>query len=111
MITLLLIYLGVLVTWTWYLATMMLKHRRDEGMKFTFEQKVFGYPMMVGGLVILDSIIMNMIIATILMFEVPKEWLYTDRCKRHMNEDGWRGKVARWSCRHFLDPFEEGGHC
>lgn len=111
MVTLALIYLGMLLTWTWYLATMMLKHKHDEGMEFTIEQKVFGYPMMYAGLILLDVIVMNFIIATLLMAELPREWLFTERCKRHIKESGWRGSFARWACRHFLDPFEEGGHC
>ena len=105
------IYLGMLITWMWYLATMMLKLKRDKGMKFTIEQKAFGYPMMIAGLVILDAIVMNIIIGTIMFVELPREWLFTTRCQRHMRENTFRGKIARWACRHFLDPFEIGGHC
>lgn len=106
-------YVVWFTTWTLYLAVMNLKMERDrlklEGKDFTIEQKIFGYPMLLIGLCM--DVVMNFFVGTILFLEIPKEMLLTTRCQRHMKDDTKRGKMARWICKHFLDPFEIGGHC
>jgi len=39
-------------------------------------------------------------------------WLtLTARAQRHLRDEGFRGRMARWLCERVLDPFQEGGHC
>ena len=70
--------------------------------------KVFSYAaLMVGWL--LDATF-NIVIGTLAFVELPHELTFTDRCSRHMMEEGWRGRIARWVCESWLNPMEEG-HC
>lgn len=104
-------------TWTQYLAVMALKEKRDalivEGKSFTKPQKIFGYPLLIRGLI--WDVFLNFFVGTICFLELPrydkKEWLFTGRVSRWNDTGGWRGDLARWFCHHFLDPFEKGGHC
>jgi len=110
-------YFTMSKTWEYYLAMMHLKEERDrlkaEGKDFSIEQKIFGYPMLVRGL--LWDVFLNSFVGTFFFAEPPrydkKEWLFTGRVSRWKDTYGKRGKIARWFCKHFLDPFEKGGHC
>ena len=97
------------VVWTFYLAGMHLKKRRDQ---LNWFAKGNAYVLLVFA-VILDFIF-NMTAGTILFFERPrpiKEPLFTARLKRHKAESrGWKKKVAFWFCEHLLNQFDEG-HC
>lgn len=107
------LYLSIAFMWVNYLAVMMLKDERDElreqGKDFSIEQKIWGYPVLLFMVVV--DVTFNMIPGTILYLEIPRELLFTSRCQRHMNEVGYRGDFARWCCKHFMDPFDKGGHC
>lgn len=48
----------------------------------------------------------NATAGSIMYLEVPREWLFTSRCKRHKDDAGWRGHVARWWARQLnqIDP-------
>lgn len=110
-------YFTMYKTWSYYLAVMHLKEERDklksEGKDFTVEQKVFGYPTLIIGLG--WDILLNFLVGSIMFLELPrydlKEYLFTGRVSRWNDTGGWRGDLARWFCRHYLDPFERGGHC
>ncbi len=52
----------------------------------------------------------NMTVFTILFAERPKEWLVTDRLKRHVNEHTFRGKMARWFGTTILNSFDHTGN-
>lgn len=55
----------------------------------------------------IDSILLKRIIV-----EVPRELLLTDRLERLLVEgEGVRYWIAHKTCKHLLDPHEEGGHC
>ena len=56
-------------------------------------------------------ILLNVTVGTVLFLELPRDVRFTRRVQRHMEKDDWRGAQARWWCDHFLDPFDEGGHC
>lgn len=67
-------------------------------------------------------LILNLIFASILFLDPPREWQFTKRCQRYIKEgNGFlqfikpirklRRKIAKWICKNALDPFEEGGHC
>lgn len=62
----------------------------------------------------LFDVLSNILIATPLFLEVPKEWLVTDRLDRYLNTTptSWRGQIATWICTSLLDYFDpRGEHC
>jgi len=51
---------------------------------------------------------------TVMFLDLPGRdtLLFTHLCKRHRNEDTWRGRMARFWCAKFLNPFNSSGrHC
>jgi hypothetical protein len=105
-IALLLAVIAMLIygTWIHYLAVMMLKQKRETMPKIA-EQ--FGYVVLYVGYAF--DILFN-IAASIPFLELPLDWLFTSRMKRHVKEDGYRGNLARWFCANLLEPFDKG-HC
>lgn len=101
----------MMVLWVHYLAIMALKRQRDKG-KLTKTALAFATPILVVGLVL--DVFFNLVFGSILFFpDFPRELLFTDRLQRHLEQsDGRRLKIAKWFCRHFLDPFDpDGKHC
>lgn len=71
--------------------------------------KGLGYSyIVVGGLL---DIAFNVTLGTLVFAEAPTTWTVTQRCKKHINDSGFRGRFARYVCARMLDPFQEGGHC
>lgn len=103
----------IFMWWTWilYLAIMPLVRVKDT---VSIEAKVLAYPVVALGL--LMDFLLNAVIATALFLEFPKykrgEWLFTGRVSRwnDTHHRGKRGRMARWICRHLLDPFDPKGH-
>lgn len=61
---------------------------------------------------LVSDVLFNFVFGTVSFLELPQEWLFTYRCSRHLKDRGWRGKIARWFCRNFMDPFDpDGRHC
>jgi hypothetical protein len=58
--------------------------------------------------IVLDFI-NNLIVFTLLFAELPREWLVTDRLKRHAKQHTVRGKLARYIGNVILDPFDHTG--
>ena len=107
------IYVSMSVMWVLYLAVMSLKMERDElkakGKDFTWQQKIFGYPVII--IMLLADVLFNITIGSLLFLEPPTQFLFTTRCQKHMHRKGFRGNLARTFCKYLLDPFEIGGHC
>jgi len=100
-------YLTFIATWIFYLAVMVLRRHKDE---LTGVARFFGWQVLFVG-ALLDAFL-NVVIATMFFLEPPREWLLTDRLKRHISADTWRGKLSRWVCFHLLDKFDPSGrHC
>lgn len=61
----------------------------------------------------LMDVFANLTIASLVFLEPPREWLVTDRLKRHIARGtGWRAAKAEWICTHLLDYFDPSGdHC
>jgi hypothetical protein len=97
-------------TWVFYLAIMNLDRNKK---KLTVWAKVFGYPVLLVGLVL--DVLFNAVIGSVLFLELPRldlgEWLFSGRVSRWNASKYWRGDMARFFCSNFLDPFDEGGHC
>lgn len=98
--------LGTVVLWTLYLAIMNLKSARDRG-TLTPIARAIGVPILVIGYAV--DFVVNVVPFSILLFEPPRETTVTARLKRHIDDDGRRGEIARWFARNFLDPFDPSG--
>lgn len=99
---------AVIILWIKYLAVMNLSAKKKEMNGWV---KLFAYPVAIVA-VILDAYI-NIIPATLVFFDIPREWMLTHRLERYKNcASGWRKTTAIWFCLHFLDPFDPSGqHC
>lgn len=94
-------------TWGMYLSVMNLMRAKDQ---LSTETKIFAYPLAAVG--VFADFAYNVVFGSILFLEPPREWLLTARLKRHLGEDGYKGNLSRWLCRHLLDPFDpKGTHC
>ena len=100
---------SVYALWLHYVLVMALRKAQKAG---TLSRAAYalGLPPLVVG-VILDALV-NIVVCTVVLSELPREWLVTDRLKRHKAAGGWRGKVAAWICEHLLNAFDpDGCHC
>jgi hypothetical protein len=59
------------------------------------------------------DLLANVLIASIVFLELPRELLVTDRLIRHTRgSHGWRAELALWICVTLLDVFDPSGrHC
>lgn len=56
--------------------------------------------------------IANVTLVSILFWDIPREYLVTQRLKRYkLLAEGKRKSVADWVCEHMLNPFDLDGHC
>ncbi len=96
--------------WLFYLAVMCLKGARDAG-RLTKWAKLFGYPILIVGYLL--DIIANVVILTVLLLELPHEFVVTERLSRHIKfSGGFRYAIAKWFCTNLLDPYDPSGcHC
>jgi len=109
LVTFLYFFMGF--TWIYFLAVMNLKRHLDELRWF---HKLWGYPAVY--LFLIVDAAFNLIVGTLCYLELPPYWkgeiLFTGRCKRLLNDPGWRGTVAHFWCSKFLNPFDPSGtHC
>lgn len=92
--------------WIFYLAVMSLKRSRDAGL-LTRTAYAFGLPVLALGLVL--DFLANVLVLTVLLFELPREGTVTSRLKRHnATSTGWRKAVAAWA-EPLLDPYDPTG--
>lgn len=80
--------------------------------RLTGFNRYMSIPIVVLGIVF--DIIGNLILATIIFMDVPREWMFTDRLKRYKNSDKLtrRSKIATYICDNILDPFDpRNNHC
>ena len=93
LLTVLLAYATLFVSWILYLAVMNLKaHRAELGPV----AKVHAYALLVIGLVV--DLFLTAVVGSALFLAPPRESTFTGRLKRHKLEGGWRGAVASWIC-------------
>lgn len=102
-------FLSFYVLWALYLLVMNLKRAHDNDTMTNTAYKL-GTPLLIVGY--LWDVICNLTYASVLFLEIPREWVITARLSRHIADEGWRGDLARWFCRHLLDPYDPSGcHC
>lgn len=99
----------VYLTWLYYLAVMSLKQARDEN-KLSHASSVVGQCILYPGLLL--DFLCNVFVFSVILMELPKEYLVTSRLSRWSKQHNWRGKIARWFCINLLDGFDPSGcHC
>jgi len=101
------VLLGALYAlWVFFLACMNLKRAKEAG-QLTRRALVLGTPVLWIGY-LLDAFV-NATLMTIVMVELPREWLVTDRLARHhRTSTGWRLHVVKWF-EPLLDPYDPSG--
>jgi len=101
------LYTLTLFTWVFYLAAMNMKRNiKHVGLV----AKLFAYPAMFIGYPL--DVMFNVFVGSIFFIEMPKELLFTSRCKRHYKHPGHRGNMARFFCKNLLNGFDpSGAHC
>lgn len=93
--------------WVFYLAVMNLKRVKDAG-KLGKVALTLGTPVLIVGLVL--DLLVNVLVMTILLLEIPQETTVTARLKRHKRESaGWRLRVTNWFASELLDHFDPSG--
>lgn len=58
--------------------------------------------------IVLDFI-NNMTVFSLIYFELPREWVVTDRLKRHAKGTGWRKSLSYWFGNTILNAFDHTG--
>ena len=97
------------IIWGFYLMMMPLKRNWKEG-KLNTISKIFGYPWL--AIFLIMDFTFNITWGTILFLDIPKEFLFTQRLNRYLDQSDryWRNKLANWMCINFLDSFDPDGH-
>ena len=100
------IFLAFYALWVFYLAVMNLKRVRDLGLLHK-SALVLGYPVLFLGYAL--DVILNVVVMTVLLLELPKETTISSRLKRHNRKGtGWRMPIVRFF-EPLLDPFDPSG--
>jgi hypothetical protein len=64
------------------------------------------------GFALVLDVAFNFTVGTVLFLRLPKvrRPTFTQRCKDHLEDEDFRGRMARFVCDGWLNPFE-AGHC
>lgn len=99
--------LAILFVWVQYLAIMNLQRARDN-QTLPRVAYVLGQPFLYFGL--LCDCLLNVFWITFMFFDLPREFLVTQRLERYKHgPDGWRKRLAAWWATNLLDPFDPKG--
>ena len=93
------------ILWVIYLAVMNLA-RVKNAHGLSKPVVILGTPLLFIGY-LLDALL-NWIVMTVILLEIPKETTVSERLKRHNKAGGWRGKIAAMF-EPILDPFDPSG--
>lgn len=98
------------VFWAFYVLIMGI-YRAYLAKRLGLVNLILGAPFVLVGL-FLDAFV-NLVIAPIIFFDSPREWLVTTRLIRYRNCDSaWRRNIATFICDNLLDVFDpSGNHC
>jgi hypothetical protein len=100
-----------LATASLYISVMKLRELRDSGElnRAHWSLTVVAYTLLGVGLVC--DMLLNWMVFTVVLLELPQEVLTTARVRRHkFTGTGWRQSVCIWFCTNFLKPFD-ANHC
>lgn len=95
--------------WVLFLAVMNLDQTKKEGNLHGFALYA-GYTVLAVGLLI--DLIVQVLVASLLWLELPREWTVSERVARLCKSgSGWRQRLALWFRAVLLAPFDRsGGH-
>jgi hypothetical protein len=100
----------IVYTYIFYLLLVVTMGAKAAWPQLSIVPKVLLVPAALVALVM--DMIFNLIPATVIFLDPPRELLFTKRLDRYEAEDaGWRYTVAVWICKNLLNPFQQGGHC
>lgn len=95
------------VLWLFYLAVMSLARARDAGTISIVAYRL-GMPVLYVGLVL--DFTTNVLFASLLFLELPREWTVSARLNRLAASGiGWRSQLARWIGTNLLNDFDARG--
>lgn len=97
---------GVFFLWLFYLAVMTLQRANDAG-KISPVAYRLGLVVLYIGLAL--DFLGNVVVLTVLLLELPREWLVTARLRRLVHSSDWRRPIARWIAEHLLNDFDSRG--
>jgi len=100
-----LMLLAVYLLFVFYAAVMNIKRVRDMG-KLNWLGKALGYPTLLIGYTL--DVVVNVVVMTVVLFELPRELTVTSRLKRHQRSSGWRLAVVKFF-EPLLDPLDPSG--
>lgn len=67
-------------------------------------------PFVLYGLIL--DVLHNVTLFNLIFWDIPRDATVTARLKRHRDDPGFRGKIARFMCEKMLSPFDHtGNHC
>ena len=101
--------LWLYIGWCCYVLIMGLYRAHLSG-NLVGANRVLAYPIVLFGLA-LD--VFSNLAASVIFFDLPREFLVTGRLKRYQaDQKGWRYRVAKYICDKILDVFDPtGDHC
>src|ERR1700747_1945493 len=102
------IFLAILVTWALYLMYCALHASMKSG-KFALTPwpvRLLSYALL--GVMLTADVAFNLTVGSLLFAEAPDIYhpTFTQRCAAHKQDQDWRGRLARWVCSGWLNPFE-----
>lgn len=99
--------IAVPTLWVHYVVVMALDTARAAG-RLSKTAEVLGAPVVGVGLVL--DVLVNLLVATVLFLDVPRELLLSQRLKRLAAQSvGWRARAAVWLDEALLAPFDHTG--
>ena len=112
MITAILVVLFAWMLWVFFLAYAALRPYYQANKFETFSPLPRFAAMVTLYTALIVDVIFNITVGSIAFLELPhwRRLTLTMRCKHWKYSDTWRGKLARWICADWLNPFDPG-HC
>lgn len=90
-----------------FVAGMNIKRVKNEG-RLPRSVLILSIPLIVFGAVL--DCLMNLTVASVVFWEIPKEWTVSQRVSRWEKKEGVRRVIAVWICQNLLNLFDPG-HC
>ena len=93
--------------WVLYVAVMNIQRVQKEG-KLTLGSKILAFPVVLVGYTL--DVVLNYVLLTVILLELPKEKTISQRLKRHNQGRGskWGAMIARF-VEPILDPYDYRG--
>jgi len=106
------IFLAIPVMWALFLTYCTIMASRRSGKFYLAPWPVRALSYLLLGMLVVADVGFNLTIGSVLFLELPDfhQPTFTQRCASHREDQDWRGRLARWVCTGWLNPFEEN-HC